>query len=84
MSIGAILFAVGTLLGLRFLYNYLGGGGSGHIQSLILASILIGIGFQTIIVAFIADLLSVNRRLLEDLQHRKREDDLKKKVMISD
>lgn len=79
MSIGTVLFAVGTLLGLRFLYNYFGGGGSGHIQSLILASILIGIGFQTIIVAFIADLLSVNRRLLEDLQHRKREEDLEKK-----
>ena len=78
VSIGAVLFSIGILLGVRFLFNYFGGGGSGQIQSLILASILIGIGFQTIIVAFIADLLSVNRRLLEDLQCRNRDDGLDK------
>ena len=79
MSIGAGFFAVGTLIGIRFLWHYFSEGGSGRIQSLIFASILIGIGFQTIIVAFIADLLSVNRRLLEDLQYRKRAGDSEKK-----
>ncbi len=49
---------------------YLTGDGSGHIQSLILASILTGIGFQVVLVAFLSDLLSVNRRLLEDIQYR--------------
>jgi hypothetical protein len=29
-----------------------------------------GIGFQTILTAFLADLLAVNRRLMEDLQYR--------------
>jgi glycosyltransferase involved in cell wall biosynthesis len=80
MSLGAGLFGLGTLLGIRFLFNYFADGGRGQIQSLILASILIGIGFQTIIVAFIADLLSVNRRLLEDLQCRKRENSPENKV----
>lgn len=73
MSIGAVLIALGTLIGLRFLWYYFTVGGSGHVQSLILASILIGTGFQTMMVAFIAELLSVNRRLIEDLQYKSRE-----------
>ncbi|MHC4560470.1 MAG: glycosyltransferase family 2 protein [Planctomycetota bacterium] len=73
VSIGIALCLMGTLIGLRFLWYYLTVGGTGHIQSLILASILIGIGFQTVMVAFIADLLSVNRRLLEELQYKARE-----------
>ena len=66
MSMGMGLLLIGTIIGVRFLYYYFTGGGSGHVQSLILASILIGIGFQTVMVGFIADLLSVNRRLLEE------------------
>jgi glycosyltransferase involved in cell wall biosynthesis len=69
LSIGLALFLLGTLVGLRFLWFYLTTGGSGHVQSLILASILIGMGFQTIMVAFVADLLSVNRRLTEDIRY---------------
>ncbi len=68
ISIGAVLFITGSLIAGRFLWYYSIGQRGGKIQSLILASILIGLGFQTIIVAFVADLLSVNRRLLEDLQ----------------
>jgi hypothetical protein len=67
---GLILFGMGLILGLRFLYYYLFGIGSGHIQSVILAGVMMGIGFQTILVAFIADLLSVNRKLLEEVQYR--------------
>jgi hypothetical protein len=69
-SIGLFLLLLGTLVGLRFLWFYLTAGGSGHVQSLILASILIGMGFQTLMVAFVADLLSVNRRLAEDSHYR--------------
>ncbi len=71
-TIGAITFFAGFLIGLRFLYYFFHDGGSGHIQSLIFASILLGIGFQTMLVAFLADLLAVNRRLLEDVQYRLR------------
>lgn len=70
LSIGLIFLSFGILTGLRFLYFYLTGDGTGHIQSLIFASIMIGIGFQVVMVAFLADLLSVNRRLLEDIQYR--------------
>ncbi|PKN88829.1 MAG: glycosyl transferase [Deltaproteobacteria bacterium HGW-Deltaproteobacteria-1] len=69
-TIGAALFFAGFLIGLRFLWKYLGGEGSGHIQSLILSSILLGMGFQTLLISFIADLLSANRKLLEDIRFR--------------
>ncbi len=69
-TIGSVLFAAGFLLGLRFLYKYLSGDGDGYVQSLILASILMGMGFQTILVAFVTDLLSANRKLLEDLRFK--------------
>jgi glycosyltransferase involved in cell wall biosynthesis len=70
MSIGVLLFSLGFLIGLRFLYFYLTGQGQGHIQSVILAGALLAMGFQTMLIAFIADLFSVNRKLLEDLQFR--------------
>ncbi|MGO4706739.1 DPM/DPG synthase family glycosyltransferase [Microvirga sp. 2MCAF38] len=67
-TLGSVMFALGVLLGLRFVYYYLFDRGDGHIQSLILASILLGMGFQTILVAFLADLLAANRKLLEDIR----------------
>jgi len=69
-TIGAVLFSAGFLIGLRFLWHYLQGNGEGHIQSLILASVLLGMGFQTILVAFVADLLAANRKLLEDIRFK--------------
>jgi glycosyltransferase involved in cell wall biosynthesis len=72
MTFGLLLFSAGFVLGLRFLYYFFLEGGEGHIQSLILSSILLGIGFQTMLVAFLADLLAVNRRLMEDVQYRLR------------
>jgi glycosyltransferase involved in cell wall biosynthesis len=68
-TIGAILFGMGFLIGLRFLWLYLDGQGAGHIQSLILAAILIGMGFQTLLIAFVTDLLAANRQLLEDVRY---------------
>ena len=71
-TIGAILFGAGFLLGLRFLWKFLGGEGEGHVQSLILAAALLVMGFQTFLVAFLADLLAANRKLLEDVRYRLR------------
>jgi glycosyltransferase involved in cell wall biosynthesis len=69
-TIGATLFGLGFLIGLRFLWHYMEGNGDGHVQSLILASVLLGMGFQTLLVAFVADLLAANRKLLEDIRFR--------------
>ncbi len=68
MTIAAVLFGLGFSLGLRFIYFYLTGDGSGHLQSIVLAGVLMGMGFQTGLIAFIADLLAVNRELLEELR----------------
>lgn len=69
-TLGLVLFSLGTIIGLRFVWHYLQGEGSGHVQSLILASILLTLGFQTLLMALIADLLAANRKLLEDLRAR--------------
>ena len=75
VTIGTLLFSAGLVIGLRFLYYFFRDGGEGHVQSLILASILLGIGFQTMLVAFLADLQAVNRRLMEDVQFRLRKNE---------
>lgn len=67
-SIGLAIFTVGFLIGLRFLVKWFGGEGTGNVQSLILASALLVIGFQTILIAFVADLLAANRKLLEEIR----------------
>ncbi len=77
-SIGLIVFLIGTGLGVRFLYFLFTDGGKGHIQSLILTAILIGIGFQTMLVAFLADLLNVNRKIMEDIKYRVKKLEVKK------
>jgi glycosyltransferase involved in cell wall biosynthesis len=70
MTIGSVIFLAGLLIGVRFLWFYISGNGAGHIQSLILASVLLGMGFQTILIAFVTDLLAANRRLLEEQRQR--------------
>lgn len=69
-GIGGAVFLFGLLLGFRFLYFYMTGTGDGHIQSLILTSVLLLIGFQLCIVGVVADLISVNRKLLEKIDWR--------------
>ena len=50
----------------------------GHIQSLILSAILLIVGFQIIMMGIAAELISVNRQLLEDIQVRIKKDELGK------
>lgn len=78
---GAVLFGIGFLISLRFVYFFLTTGGAGKVQSLILSALLMGIGSSLVVVGLLADLISVNRKLLEklDWQILKIEDRLKKK-----
>jgi glycosyltransferase involved in cell wall biosynthesis len=63
-----IFFFPGLILGVRFLYFFfLNGSASGHIQSLILASILIIVGFQIFLFGILADLVANNRKLIEKI-----------------
>lgn len=70
MSLGMTIFCAGLLVGFRFIYFFLTGEGQGHIQSIILTSILIIMGFQIGLFGIIADLLSVNRRLSEEIRYQ--------------
>lgn len=84
MTIGLSFFIIGLMLGARYLFVLFTHSKGAHIQSLILASILLGVGFQNILVAFIADLLSVNRKLLEDIQFRLKKVEYDKNIDIND
>ncbi len=64
---GMFLFIPGFAIGLRFLYFYFTVGGEGKIQSLILAALLMGSGFFLVVIGLVADLIAVNRNLLERL-----------------
>lgn len=70
--IGSIILVGGVVLGIRFLYFYFTGEGIGHIQSVILASMLIIMGFVLWMIGLLADLISANRKLLEDMLYRVR------------
>jgi len=70
--LGGGLILAGTLIGGRFLYFYYTGYGGGHLQSLMLTVLLIIIGFQTVLIGLVADLIGANRSLIEDLLLRMR------------
>jgi glycosyltransferase involved in cell wall biosynthesis len=72
VSIGAVMFLAGVAIGARFLYFYVTGTGLGHLQSLILTAILLIVGFQVALIGLVADVISGNRKLIEDLLYRVR------------
>ncbi|HYH09469.1 MAG TPA: glycosyltransferase [Thermoanaerobaculia bacterium] len=66
-AIGSLLMFLGVALGARFLWYFAQGDRGGHIQSLILAAVFLITGFHTWLIALLADLIAVNRRLTEDV-----------------
>lgn len=70
--LGAVIFGLGTILGIRFLVYFFMGQGQGHIQSLILTAVLLMMGFQIGITGLLADIIAGNRKLIEDVQYRLR------------
>ncbi len=73
LGLGGVMIASGVLLGLRFVYLFVARGGyTGHIQSLILAAILLIVGFQVCLIGLVADLIGFNRRILEEILYRMR------------
>lgn len=77
--LASLFFTVGFLVGLRFLYFYLFSNGAGHIQSLILAAILIITSVQIGVIAILSELFCINRKLPEDIQRRIKLQDLQNK-----
>ncbi len=66
----AIPFLIGLGLGIRFMVYFFLGTGGGHVQSLILASTLMMLGFMTFVIGLQADIISANRKLLEDIRYK--------------
>lgn len=71
-TLGGIMSLVGVGIGIRFLCYLFAGTGAGHVQSLILASMMIILGVMTIIVGLQGDIIAANRKLLEDIQYHVR------------
>ena len=68
--VGALPFTAGFLIGVRWLVLYSQDPTRARVPSLILAAILILIGVQLWIFGVVADVIAVNRKLLEDIQLR--------------
>ncbi len=78
--LGSVPFSLGMLLGVRWLiFFFMEGTLRARVPSLVLAAILILMGFQLWIFGLVADLMSVNRRLLEDVQLRLRRQEIEEK-----
>ena len=72
---GSVPFSLGVILGVRWLIFFVAGSERTRIPSLILAAILILIGFQLWMFGLVADLMSANRKLVEEVQLRMRRSD---------
>lgn len=68
-AVAIVPIVIGILIGIRFLVFYAHGVGTGHTQSLLLACTLIVIGFVTFVIGMLADVISANRKILEDVQY---------------
>ena len=70
----------GLVLGLRFLYFFLRDPDySGHVQSLILAAVLILVGVQVLVFGLLGGLVRANRLLLQDIRMRVRKLELERR-----
>lgn len=66
---GAVLATVGFAVGVRFLVYFFNGDG-GHAQSLIFSALCMILGGLSFMMGLVADLISVNRKLLERISVR--------------
>jgi glycosyltransferase involved in cell wall biosynthesis len=70
--LGSLLFLTGFALGVRFLCYFFFSDATGKVQSLILAAVLIILGFQMYMIGIVADLIANSRRMVEDVLYRVR------------
>lgn len=70
--VSTIPFIIGSVFIGRFLYFSLIGQGGGHVQSLIIAAILLILSFLIFLLGLIADLIARNRKLSEEINYRVR------------
>jgi glycosyltransferase involved in cell wall biosynthesis len=71
--VAAFFLLIGGMFGAWYLFHMLTGQGAGHVQSALLAAASVSMGIIIFMLGFIADLQSVNRRLLEGIDWRVRQ-----------
>ena len=74
-AIAVVFSGAGFMVSVRYLCKRTKGESEGHIQSLILSSILITIGMMAGVVGLLADVISGNRKLLQEIQYELRKMD---------
>jgi glycosyltransferase involved in cell wall biosynthesis len=72
LYLASVLFFIGLILSLRFLYFHFTQEQAGHVQSLVIAAVFLITAFVVLITGILADLVGANRKLLEDLLTRLR------------
>jgi len=71
--VGGAFVVPGVALSLRYLYfREILGEGQGHIQSVVLAGVLLILGFMIFLIGLVADINASTRRLLEEALYRQR------------
>lgn len=78
LIVGSLMILIGLVPAVRFLYFYFAGSGSGHIQSLIFAAVLLIVGFQVLLIGLLADVIGFNRKILEEVLYRLRKVELER------
>ena len=73
VTIGAIIGTIGLVFVIRFIVIAIIDSPEGHIQSLVLSAMMIMVGMQFIVSGLQADIISANRKILEDIQFKVRE-----------
>jgi len=74
-TIGGWLIILGLIPIIRFLFFFFQDGGAGHLQSLLLGAVMLIVGFQTVLIGLLADLIRFNRKMLEEILLRSRQQD---------
>ena len=69
---GSLIALIGLAPILRFVWFYLQGDGTGHVQSLVIGGALLVLGTLVAILGMVADLVAANRKLIEENLRRTR------------
>ena len=82
-ALGLLCALAGSVPFLRFLYFFSQGEGDGHVQSLLVGSALLFLGIQMFIAGLLASAIRWNRRLIEDVLYRLKDEEGRRRVLAN-
>ena len=74
IRLGTVAGLLGVYLMVRFLYFYFTVGGQGHVQSLVVSSVLLTAGMLLFILAVFSDIMRINRKMMQNMFSEWREE----------